>query len=429
MELKQFDYTKRPYTSSKVYDVFPLSRDGFSQYISNDSYTHKYIKNKFDSQILEKLYGDETSMQKTNLQNFYNSNHHNNISQNNQIKNNQNNNEEKKIINSSKKDDLEINKLESLKMNLLPKNTNNNFYKTTNDFSINNNNLKNTLSNLNQNNKISRINEQIYNKKNVDQGQSENEINKNFEDVNTDNKRNCYSSYNRITKKTDISRTQSNGNLYKKTNSSRSNLDNIKNNLNKKHNIKENIRFDTNYASDIDFIKRNQKLFFDFNPKEENIDTQRKKKYDGFESFNVPRLENSQLDITKPSFQYTQRIAKSCIGKRKENNNKIANPFLNQYKDENILEKHNNEKISLKIKEENEKLKKILNTQTNKDFLLRGNMPKISYVALQPKLIIKKFGLGGEGKFLGGKYNPDNFQTGRGDDRNRRNYVGGVYLH
>ena len=45
----------------------------------------------------------------------------------------------------------------------------------------------------------------------------------------------------------------------------------------------------------------------------------KKKKYDGFDSLNIPRLENCLLDGSKPAYKYNQRIVKSCTGKRKNN--------------------------------------------------------------------------------------------------------------
>ncbi len=424
MELKQFDYTKRPYTSSKVYDVFPLSREGFSQYIGNDSYTHKFIKTKFDSKTIEKLYGTQATMENSNQhlnQNFSHNNCNNfkkeTIDNKNFIEN------EKTIAYSPIKEEYDFKKIESLKNNLIPKNDNSYLNKTSKNFYTKNNDLKNTFANTITNNfqesgfKNKQFKDEIGNFKN-----------NNLKEFHSDKKSNCYSSYINHSKKTDDSKTQSKKDNNK--NSNKSNLNKflyLRTNINKKNNPRENIRFDTNYASDIEFIKKNQNLFFDFSPKEDNYEFKRKKKYEGFESFNIPRIENSQKDLSKPSFQYTQRIVKSCYGRRKEKNKN--SPITKDLVLNNNKDQIENDKITNKIKEENERLKKILNNQTNKDFLMKGNMPKISYVALQPKLIIKKFGLGGEGKYFGGKYNPDNFQTGRGDDRNRRNYVGGLYLN
>jgi len=431
MELKQFDYSKNPYTSSKIFDVHPLSRDGFTQYLSNDSYAHRYIKNKFDSKILEKIYGAESSKQNSQ-QNLYNLTnkidskyniYDNQNNQNNQInkKDNEEPYEEKNNFILEKNENSELKTIESLKNNLLPNRKNTNF----------------NNSNSNNDNKKINSNTEIIKEINFDKGteiHADNNLN-NLEDFRSQSKRNCYSSYNSISnRKTDMSKTNysKNSGFNGNNNTNKNNLLkflSIKKQLDKKHNPKDNIRWEKDYASNIEYLKKNQNLFFDI-ANEENNNNLRKKKYDGFESFNIPRLENIQADASKPAFQYTQRLVKSCIGRRKENS--TNNNFLNNQnnlvnENTNKEEENNKQRVVEKIKEENEKLKNILNMQTNKDFLYRGNMPKISYVALQPKLVIKKFGLGGDGKFLGGNYNPDNFKTGRGNDINRRNYVGGLY--
>lgn len=447
MELKQYDYTKDPYTSSKAYDVFPLSKDGFTQYIGNDSYTHRYIKNKFDSKILEKIYGTNDFTNLKTQQNFhssankFNPNNENFEMQKNKINYNENYTEPNKdkvndIYGKNKNENSENKNLETLKKDLLPKNLNSNN-------NINNKESKNGFAQNFEKIKEISFNDKLY----LDE--NNNNINDDKDDIRSQSKRNCYSSYNKVAnKKAEImSKTfysknsafnisnkknyPDNNNNY---NNSKSNnllkFLSIKKQFNKKKNLNnDNTRWEKDYVSNIEYLKKNQNLFFDIDPNEENINYLRKKKYDGFESFNIPRLENINVDASKPAFQYTQRLVKSCIGKRKENatNNNFLNFINNNFNDKNEAEQSNQVKVVEKIKEENEKLKNILNMQTNKDFLNRGNMPKISYVASQPKLVIKKFGLGGQGKFLGGKFNPDNFQTGRGNDRNRRNYVGGLY--
>jgi len=424
MDLNEYDYTKRPYTSSKIYNVFPLSRNGFNQYISNDSYTHKYIKNKYDTRFIEKILLDEASQPKT-FENFYPS-----ISKGNGNTKTKNHNNEmiKKKLESkednnlilTEKDDIDLKNIENLKNDLLPhddRKSNINNYINHDCFY----NEKN--KNILQEEKLKDMNYNNSNNKNYSILSKDN----NLSEFHQESKRECYSSYNRVTKKTDFTKST--------LNSKKNNLNkflNLRNGLNKKFEKNQNVRWDTNYASNIELLKNNQKLFFDFNPREDSIASQSKKHSNGFESFNIPRLENIEANSSKPSFRYTQRIAKSCIGDKKGNNENNLIKYDNitkEIKPENSKETESNDKFIEKIKVENEKLKRILNTQTNIEFLNKGSMPKISFVATQPKLIIKKFGLGGDGKFLGGKYNPNNYQTGKGDDKNSRNYIGGVYLH
>jgi len=61
MDLKNYDYTEIPYSFSKFYDIHSLTNEGFNQYISNDSYAHKYLKNRIDINLLEKIYNEEIS--------------------------------------------------------------------------------------------------------------------------------------------------------------------------------------------------------------------------------------------------------------------------------------------------------------------------------------------------------------------------------
>ena len=103
-----------------------------------------------------------------------------------------------------------------------------------------------------------------------------------------------------------------------------------------------------------------------------------KKKYDGFDSFNIPRLDNSKqksYDPTKAIFQYTERLAKYCTGSKK---------FYNVIDDkmENIY--NENEKLKTYFK------KKILNNKVN--------FPLISYIESRPRLGINKNYLGGQYK-------------------------------
>jgi hypothetical protein len=46
MEFKSFDYSSKPISFSKNYDIYTLSNKGINQYVSPDSYIHKYIDKK-----------------------------------------------------------------------------------------------------------------------------------------------------------------------------------------------------------------------------------------------------------------------------------------------------------------------------------------------------------------------------------------------
>ena len=55
MDIYDFDYNSKHF-KNRVYEVHPLSNEGFNQYISGDSYTHKYmdpnVHKPSDAQIL-----------------------------------------------------------------------------------------------------------------------------------------------------------------------------------------------------------------------------------------------------------------------------------------------------------------------------------------------------------------------------------------
>ena len=168
-------------------------------------------------------------------------------------------------------------------------------------------------------------------------------------------------------------------------------------------------RFDKNYLSNIKIIS-SQNFF-----KDKYVD-ENKKKYDGFKSFNVPRLEkikeNLQKDTSKPTYTLAQKIAKSCVGFKK-----ISYELP-----------HSKAKVR-EVREENEKLNSIIKNQMNSEFLERTHLPKISYIVNQPKLKIKKTGFNEKIKYMGGKYNPYNFQAGRDCETNRRNLMGALFQH
>ena len=150
------------------------------------------------------------------------------------------------------------------------------------------------------------------------------------------------------------------------------------------------------------------------------IDTEpinNRKKYDGFQSFNVPHVESLRLDkIEKkkcPIYHLTQKMAKSCL--RIRNND-------NDYSDSEMQLKE--------AQEENEKLKKIILYQTSNDFLKQSKLPEIHHVIEQPRLKINSNQNGiARIKHMGGKYNPYNFQAGRDCESKRRNQVGALFQH
>jgi hypothetical protein len=122
----------------------------------------------------------------------------------------------------------------------------------------------------------------------------------------------------------------------------------------------------------------------------------RPKKYDGFESFNVPRTDVGEKYEYKSTKIYQDSISKTIYSERTD----------------------------LQLDEENERLKNILQSQTNRNFLRNANLPNIRTIIEQPKFFLKKTGTGT--KNMGAKYNPFNFDQG-GKNRTKRNPSGALF--
>jgi hypothetical protein len=126
----------------------------------------------------------------------------------------------------------------------------------------------------------------------------------------------------------------------------------------------------------------------------------RTKKYDGFTYYDVPRTEPS----------YKEEFRKSKIVSNKIYNS-IYNPTC----------------ITVDINEQNERLRSIFNTQTNKSFLKSNKLPHIEVIVNQPKTLLKKTNTSTT-KMMGGKYNPFNYH-GTNKNWTKRNYLGALYQH
>jgi len=137
------------------------------------------------------------------------------------------------------------------------------------------------------------------------------------------------------------------------------------------------------------------------------------KGYDGFESYNIPRVglrsksemkENSLVD------NYSRQMANSIkLGSKQcSNANSVE---LNQL-----------------CEEENKKLRNVIKNQLNGEYLAKAKLPKISYIVNQPK-----FNMANSrtqyNKNMGAKFNPFNYQTDRSSKTFGRNIFGGTFNH
>jgi hypothetical protein len=483
MEIEDLEYKKRPFNTNKVFEVHSLTNNGFTTYIGNESYTHKFLertapkiifeKENFDKNLfyssaknkfsLRKSFLDKSQEEKENsnkieyIQELEPINKEEEFIQENQYLIKKENDEErsKNFENWNRHCEQENENLNKNKDQNL-----NSHAKTASNF-FNSNNFKN-YGLLNKNHNV--INDKkntLLKTKNIRIKDSNNSNNFKFNTIynnptsplpnNYNNTRYFSNIKNGLSTANPVIKNKMNKNFsistektyyYQKSNmdllSRRLNLtgSNFKKTFNTQSDSFANSRFDKNYLKNFNlFVKSNSYFNMDKIPGD-----QHKIKYDGFQSYNVPHVENnlsknekkedqhlngnmlennyskyqnSEKKIRKPTNIMEDKIAKSCTG-----NNKLSmelSKSTNKFKE---------------IQEENEKLKKIVMAQTSTDFLKRNGLPEIQYCISQPKLKINKIDfIGGKVKHMGGRYNPYNFQAGRDCETNRRNQFGALFQH
>ncbi len=171
------------------------------------------------------------------------------------------------------------------------------------------------------------------------------------------------------------------------------------------------------YYNSVRNVKDNMKtLEMQENPQ----NMQETKRYDGFKSYNVPRIQEAgDLKYKKLNLMYTQRITKSVGCKRSDKFVKGKSVSFNQYQNLNVNANNQNNNGNYThykffhdrdtIKNENDKLKKILKAdiicENNNKNPSKSVLPRISAIAKMPNLKIKRNGIGNS-KELGDKYNP-----------------------
>lgn len=349
MDNKDYDY--KPYSKAKVFDIHSLSQDGFSQYLSPNSHIHNYLGKKNKNNFLKFNFSRDNSYRKS----FSGTSLL--VSpppeENKEEIDDKDNNQIDSIIDSNnplKQEENKIEEIENMKMD--------NGYKTSNGFFP-----KNSL-----------------------------ELDKNF---------NKFSNPVNMNKSATNSYIKSNNALLARR------LAYTSSNFKRTINPTTSNRYDKSYSSNFNVL--NSKGFFENKNKSENIN---KRKFEGFQSFNVPRVEKEKIDCKKPMNKLTINIGKSCTGMKKLSD---SNPF-------------SKEKLK-EVTEENKKLFKIMKNQTNGNFLKFSNLPDISNVMDLPKLKIKKSKEIEKVKYMGGKYNPYNFKLGRDGENIERNHVGALFNH
>lgn len=131
------------------------------------------------------------------------------------------------------------------------------------------------------------------------------------------------------------------------------------------------------------------------------------KKKIGFESFNVPILKNYANKLNEPV-------------KFNEFNKKCMNSVSGGFFDKTSC-------LNSAIEKENARLNEIFAFQTSNGYLKQNNLPKISYIISQPKIMIRTTGIGNS-KYMGLKYNPHNFSSIH-KNMTKRNDNGALLLH
>jgi hypothetical protein len=163
-------------------------------------------------------------------------------------------------------------------------------------------------------------------------------------------------------------------------------------------------RFNQNYLNEMEKFAQTNSTGFNF--------SSRPKKYDGFESYKVPRTKKrskSEFQENSVVKNYSKQMLKSLrIGPIGVEEKDLIG--LNQL-----------------CEDENQKLRMIISNQANSEFLAKAKLPKIAYIVNQPKFLMSNSRTQFS-KNLGEKYNPHNYKF---DHKNnfKRNINGGHFLY
>lgn len=437
MEIYDFEYQNKHF-KNRAYNVFPLSNNGINQYLGGESYTHKFIDpvapkerdfrdgeftqtfdfsnkrnfatnfSKENDRVLNKIYSNNNN--KAEFNNEFN--HIYNLHQKEEAIPEENHkiieeisNEKESVKDENILDDNNSERFENLKYNLVSNNINSN-----ND--INNKQKSSLLNNI----KRFKTNSEIINFK----GPKENM--KVFESKNSalnisDSKPKGKSSIFSISTEKGYNFKKANLNpLSRRLNYTSSDFfRTINDHKDHKKNNKSitTSRYDKNYLKNMNLFM-NSKSYMEM----DKIKDERIRKYDGFQSFAIPSFNNfdtENIDSKKsPIYNLAQKISKSCIGGKKNN-------------EENVEETQRN--LKQDPYEESEKLRKIMFLQTNSDFLKKNKMPEMKKFIETPGIKINSNSRQLTKKNMGESYNPYNYLPGRDCETRRRNVTGALFNH
>jgi hypothetical protein len=377
MDFYDFEYLNKP-IPVRSFQVYPLSNTGFNQYISGESYIHKFIDQNIIKQKESKdIELHNSSNGKTNKYSYT----------------------PQKVERENDNDNI----------NIQNDNHNDNY---DNNYNPNYNNNKNVTENRNNKNNIENFKAQIIrNNLNLNDNNYNNNLYKNSKLVNSDIKPKGKNSLFSITTEKAFNFKKANldplsrrlnytsGDFFKTTNKDQNN------NFN---------RYDKNYLKNVNLLI-NSKSYLEMDKIRDN----REKKYDGFQSYAIPNLNTINFEDNfeskkSPVYNMTEKMSKSCNGFKRNDGEK--NQDNSKSKKKNAIE-------------ESEKLRKIMYLQTNTEFLKKNKMPEIQKFIDQPNIIINKNSFGVTKKNMGKKYNPYNYISGRDCESRRRNITGALFNH
>ena len=144
-----------------------------------------------------------------------------------------------------------------------------------------------------------------------------------------------------------------------------------------------------------------------------------------FESYNVPRIlkKDNYNNNIKQNIKYND-FYKRCINSI--SNGFFRNNFIETDVKSNNFANEEERQLDYKLNLENNRLKNIISKQTNNEYLKEKKLPRLSYIADQPNIIIKNTGIGNS-KFMGNNYNPHNFNLANFKNRIKRNTNGALF--
>lgn len=392
LDINQYTYQKQPFDLTEKFNIHPLNDEGVKTYYTKEAHTHTFI-DKINPREMEKIYKE-----KQFLDEYMNSVKQERLLKK-EKKESKEKNEEQNLINEE--NDIKEEVFDSLNLRQRPQeqgmSLNNNTYEDrfrskTSDHFYNDGGYKEYGfgKSIRNNDFQGQGNKRDYNQQNY---------NSNFNQIgqlsgsNYNNKPN-FSNIRFVSPKRLDEKLAAFGNSNFGKNSKKTYLATLQPKINKikttsKVKQRYNINEENVYPSDNSFFIRPYKKI-------------------GFESYNIPRIQNQQNKIKPIQVnQFEEKCFKSLSG------------FFNSKKDENF---------DNYLVRENQRLTEILLSQTSEKFLKTNRLPKISYIVNQPEIVVKRTGIGNS-KYMGKTYNPFNFTMNMYKNKTKTNINGALYLH